>query len=138
MTSNAARHIELCKNSVCKWVQDNILNVKHVSGKLNPADIFTKEIRDGAHFRQLRDSFMSRLSEFLKDSIFALHHASQHSSNVIAPVAAWVCTSGNSSGYLSALLSSSFFCSLENISHLCSAGWHILSHTHCVVPLDIF
>ena len=50
MTSKAARHIELCENSVCEWVQDKSLAVRHVSGKLNPADIFTKEMRNGAHF----------------------------------------------------------------------------------------
>ncbi len=57
---------------------------------------------------------------------------------MVAPAAARVCTSGNSSGYLSALLSSSFFCSFENISHLCSASWHILLCTHCIVPSNIF
>jgi hypothetical protein len=60
----AARHIELCDNSVRKWVQDKTLSVKHVTGKVNPADIFTKEMRDGTHFRQLW-SFMSQLSSFL-------------------------------------------------------------------------
>jgi hypothetical protein len=50
MTLKAARHIELCKNSVREWVQEYTLNVKHVSGKLNPANIFTKKMRDGAHF----------------------------------------------------------------------------------------
>ncbi len=76
MTSKSACHIELCKKSVCEWVQDNTLNVKHVSGKLNPANIVTKEMHNGAHFRQLRDSFMSHLSEFLNDLILAIHHAS--------------------------------------------------------------
>jgi hypothetical protein len=55
MTSKAARHIELRNNSVCEWVQDKTLNVKHVAGKVNPADIFTKEMRNGAHFRRLWD-----------------------------------------------------------------------------------
>jgi hypothetical protein len=50
LTSKAAWHIELCENSVCKWVQDKTLQVRHISGKLNPADIFTKEMRHGAHF----------------------------------------------------------------------------------------
>jgi hypothetical protein len=50
MTLKAAQHIELCKNSVCKWVQDKTLQVEHVSGKINPADIFTKEMHDGVHF----------------------------------------------------------------------------------------
>jgi hypothetical protein len=137
MTSKSASHIELCQNSVHEWVQDNTLNVKHVSGKLNPADIFTKEMCDGAHFRKLQDSFMSCLSEFLNESILAIHHASQRSSNMVAPAAAQVCTSGNSSGYLSALLSSSFFC-IKNNSNLCSAGWHILLCTHSIVPSNIF
>jgi hypothetical protein len=48
MTSKAARHIELCKNSVREWVQDKTILVKHVDGKTNPANIFTKEMRDGA------------------------------------------------------------------------------------------
>jgi hypothetical protein len=50
MTSKATQHIELCKNSVHKWVQDKTLQVKHISGKINPADIITKEMRDGMHF----------------------------------------------------------------------------------------
>ncbi len=87
MTSKSACHIELCRNSVCEWVQDNTLNVKHVSGKLNPADIFTKEMRNSAHFRQLRDSFMSCLSEFLNNLILAVHHAFQRSPNMVAPTA---------------------------------------------------
>jgi hypothetical protein len=65
MTSKVARHIELCKNSVCKWVQDKTIAVRHVAGKINPADIFTKEMRDGTHFCCLHDSFMSQLLDFL-------------------------------------------------------------------------
>ena len=64
MTSKAACHIKLCKNSVREWVQDGTIEVEHVSGKINPADIFTKEMRDSAHFCRLRNSFMSRLSDF--------------------------------------------------------------------------
>jgi hypothetical protein len=138
MTSKAARHIELRENSVHKWTQDKTLKVEHVSGKINPADVFTKEMRDGAHFRCLRDSFMSRLSTFLNDSILEVHHASQRSPYMVSPAAERVCASGGSSGYFSALLSSSFFCSLENISHLCSAGHHLLRQTHGFVPPDIF
>ncbi len=51
MTSKAARHIKLQENSVCEWVQDKSIKVVHVAGKTNPADIFTKEMRDGTHFR---------------------------------------------------------------------------------------
>jgi len=54
MTSKAARHIELCENSIREWIQSKLLTVKQVAGKINPADIFTKEMRDGTHFRRLR------------------------------------------------------------------------------------
>jgi len=55
MTSKAARHIEIRENSVREWVQDKSLAVRHVSGKINPADIFTKEMHDGAHLQHLWD-----------------------------------------------------------------------------------
>ena len=50
MTSKVACHIELRENSDRKWVQDRTLKVLHVASKTNPADIFTKEMRDGTHF----------------------------------------------------------------------------------------
>ncbi len=87
MTSKAAHHIELSENSICEWVQDKTL-VEHVSGKINPADIFTKEMRDGAHFRCVRDLFMSCLSDFLSESILAVHHASQRDPTLVTPAAA--------------------------------------------------
>jgi hypothetical protein len=58
MNSKAACHIKLCENSIQEWVQDKILNVVQVAGKINPTNIFTKEMKDGAHFCHLRDSFM--------------------------------------------------------------------------------
>jgi hypothetical protein len=42
--------MELRENTVREWVHNGILNVLHVKGCINPADIFTKEMRDGAHF----------------------------------------------------------------------------------------
>ena len=39
------------------------ISVSHISGKCNIADIFTKEIRDSANFRRLRDAFMCRASD---------------------------------------------------------------------------
>jgi hypothetical protein len=69
MTSKLARHIEIRENSIPEWVQDKTLNVIHVAGKINPVNIFTKEMKDGAHFRHLRDSFMICLSDFVNDSL---------------------------------------------------------------------
>ncbi|KAL7526647.1 hypothetical protein ACHAWF_001858 [Thalassiosira exigua] len=64
MTMKRTRHMESKENSLREWVQEGSLAVRHVRGRVNPADIFTKEMKDGAHFRRLRDSFMSRSSAF--------------------------------------------------------------------------
>jgi hypothetical protein len=74
--------MELRENSVREWVADKTLNILHVSGHDNPANIFTKEMRDGAHFRRLRDSFMCRLSDFIQQSILVIHHQSQSTSHM--------------------------------------------------------
>ena len=42
------------------------MNVDHVPGIINPSDIFTKEMKDNTHFRNLRDSMMVSLQAFLK------------------------------------------------------------------------
>jgi hypothetical protein len=138
MTSKAAQHIELHENSVCEWVQDKTLQVCHVPGKVNPADIFTKEMRDGAHFCRLCDLFMSCLSHFLQDSILAVHHKSQCSPHTTTPAAASSYVSSRSLGYLAVFTASSFFQNLTNVSHLRSAGQYLLRRAHSIVPPDIF
>jgi hypothetical protein len=138
MTSKAARHIELRENSVREWVRDNTIEVQHVAGRVNPADIFTKEMRDGAHFRRLRDSFMSRLSDFVKGSILAVHPSSRRLLSTLAPAAASSrYGSFGFSGYLAALTGSSFLRSLSNVSHLCSAGRYLLRRAHTLVPSGV-
>jgi hypothetical protein len=109
MTSKAACHIELRKNLVREWVQDKLIKVAHVAGKTNLADIFTKEMRDGTHFRRLRDSFMSPLSDFLSGSVLAIHHTWQQSPTSGVPAAAQVSLSSGDSPYLRVFASSSFF-----------------------------
>ncbi len=47
MTSKGNCHIELKENVMHEWVDKGAITVSHVSGKYNPADIFTKEMRDG-------------------------------------------------------------------------------------------
>ena len=66
MTSKNIRHMELKDNSVREWCNDGTIKVLHVAGKCNVSDIFTKEIRDKALFRRLRDAFMTRLSDFVR------------------------------------------------------------------------
>ena len=70
--------MELRENSVREWVENKTLNVLHINGRINPTD---KEMRDGAHFRQLRDSFMCCLSDFLQQSLLVIHHQSQTTSH---------------------------------------------------------
>jgi hypothetical protein len=72
-TTKGIRHMELRENSVREWIQDKILRVLHVTGKCNPSDIFTKEMKDGAHFRRLRDSFMSPASAFIHSTMAEIY-----------------------------------------------------------------
>jgi hypothetical protein len=135
MTSKAAHHIELRENSIREWVQDRTLDVLHIAGKFKPADIFTtKEMHDGTHFRHLRDSFMSCLSDFLSTSLLTVHHDKLQTPNQLIPVAARVSLTNGISSYFTALASSSFCRLLTNISHLCSAGRQLLCSLHGFLP----
>ena len=51
----AVCHVNIRDAYVRSSVWDCEIQVKHIIGKLNPADLFTKEIRDNLHFRTLRD-----------------------------------------------------------------------------------
>jgi hypothetical protein len=72
------QHMEMQENAVREWVQDAFLKILHVPGRINPADIFTKEMQDGAHFQCLQDSFMCPLSDFLQQSLLDVHLSRQH------------------------------------------------------------
>ena len=50
----------------CHLLKD--VEVKHIPGIINPSGILTKEMKDNTHFRNLRDSMMVSLQEFLKYS----------------------------------------------------------------------
>ena len=41
------------------------VDVEHIPGIINPINIFTKEMKDNTHFRNLRDSMMVSLQAFL-------------------------------------------------------------------------
>jgi hypothetical protein len=49
MTTKQIHHMEMRENAVREWARDAILKVFHVSGRINPADIFMKKMRNGAH-----------------------------------------------------------------------------------------
>ena len=57
-TTKGMRHIYLKDCAVRDISQAKEVDLDHIPGAVNPSDIFTKEMRDGAHFRMLRDSFM--------------------------------------------------------------------------------
>ena len=65
-TSKNIKHMNLRENYVRESHQDGTVNIRHIPGVINPSDIFTKEMRDSAHFRRLRDCLMSSKSTFLK------------------------------------------------------------------------
>ena len=66
VTSKGTKHINLRENMVRECHQARSTKVVHIAGVINPSDIFTKEMRDGAHFRRLRDSMMVSKAAFNK------------------------------------------------------------------------
>ncbi|KAL7527712.1 hypothetical protein ACHAWF_002281 [Thalassiosira exigua] len=64
MTMKCTHHMEDEEISHREWVEEGSLEVCHVRGCINPVDIYTKEMKDGAHFLCLRDSFLCRAAGF--------------------------------------------------------------------------
>jgi hypothetical protein len=61
-TTKGLWHIQMKENRVRESILTNFVTIKHIDGKINLADIFTKEMRDISHFVELCDLFMcSRL-----------------------------------------------------------------------------
>jgi hypothetical protein len=117
--------MEHWENVTREWAEDGSISVSHVSEKSNPTDIFTKEMRDAANFRRIRDAFMSPGSNFLK-GIYAclselvitppLHVA--HTAHYVQP---------DQPGILEVILSHSAFRTSAAILCLLNVGQHILS-----------
>ena len=57
-TTKGLRHIQMRENLVRENVRNNFISIQHVGGKQNLADLFTKEMKDIAHFVELRDLMM--------------------------------------------------------------------------------
>jgi len=53
-TTKGLRHIQMRENRIRKSIQSNFVAIKHIDGKTNLADIFTKEMKDISHFVLLR------------------------------------------------------------------------------------
>ena len=63
-STKGMRHINLKDCAVRDSIQAKEVDICHIPGDINPSDIFTKEMRDGTHFRTLRDSFMMSAERF--------------------------------------------------------------------------
>ena len=59
MTTKGLRYIQICENVVRENIHSKVINVKDISGKLNPSENFTKEDRDINHFQQCVNALCS-------------------------------------------------------------------------------
>jgi hypothetical protein len=55
MTTKGLRHITIRENAIRESVDDKFIEVTHIEGKTNLADMFTKEMKDKEHFCTLRN-----------------------------------------------------------------------------------
>ena len=56
------RHLNMREIAVRDAIRDQEIAVHHIPGKVNPANSLTKEHRDVAHFRELRDILVPLIS----------------------------------------------------------------------------
>ena len=59
MTTKGLRHVQIRENAVRESIQNKIVTVSHIDGKLNPSDIFTKEDKDSQHFLNIRNLILT-------------------------------------------------------------------------------
>jgi hypothetical protein len=64
VTNKGTKHINLKENYVREAHQLGIAKITHIPGVINASDLFTKELKDAAHFRRCRDSMMVSRSNF--------------------------------------------------------------------------
>jgi hypothetical protein len=58
-TTKGLHHIQMKENCGRENILSKFVFISHVKGKVNLANIFTKEKKDTSHFTALRDLFMS-------------------------------------------------------------------------------
>lgn len=66
VTNKGTKHMNLKENYVREAHQLGLAQVKHIPGVINASDLFTKELKDAAHFRRCRDSMMVSRINFEK------------------------------------------------------------------------
>jgi hypothetical protein len=57
-TTKGLQHIQMKENHIRENIANKFVTIHHVDGKVNMADIFTKEMKDTNHFVELRDLMM--------------------------------------------------------------------------------
>ena len=65
MTQKATRYIQIRENAVREEVQSGFILPKHIAGKNNPADLFTKELKDILTFELIRNILVVTATEAL-------------------------------------------------------------------------
>ncbi|KAL7502148.1 hypothetical protein ACHAWX_002187 [Stephanocyclus meneghinianus] len=65
-TTKGTKHINLHKNCVHEAHHSRIVKITHIPGVVNESDLFTKELKDAAHFHCCRDLMMVSRQNFLK------------------------------------------------------------------------
>ena len=69
MTTKGLRHVQIRENGVREMVQNNSIKVLHIEGKVNPADILTKEDKDTEHYCSVRNTILTELQTVRRASI---------------------------------------------------------------------
>jgi hypothetical protein len=64
-STKGMRHLNIRENAAQEAQLLQEVFITHISGKCNPADIFTKEFKSNCTFRSLRDLLLSPSSAFL-------------------------------------------------------------------------
>ena len=80
-TSKNTRHMQIRENAIRESVQNKKVQLVHIDGKTNLADLFTKEDKDIAHFITIRNQilclpFPPTLITTDTESILILSHSS--------------------------------------------------------------
>lgn len=57
-TSKGLRHIQMKENHVRENIANAFVAIHHIDGRINLADLFTKEMKDTGHFVELHDLLM--------------------------------------------------------------------------------
>ena len=65
MTTKGLQYIQIRENAVRESILKDFIHVKHIAGKINLADLFTKEDKDCAHFLTIRDLLVQDAPKYI-------------------------------------------------------------------------